>query len=568
MSGVRLTRLEIEDFGLIERATLEFDSGLTVFSGETGSGKTMVLGALGFVLGERTSPDAIRAGAARARVTLEVETDEPLRERFAAEGFDLDLGEPAIFVRETASLGKSAARINGRAATSAQLRAYGEVLVDRIGQHEQQRLLSTAYQRELLDRFAGAEAFERRSKLASAVERTASLGDELAALDENDGRALAETEFARFASAEIEAAAPLEGEDDRLRERRDYLANGERIAAALGTAHEALTADGAALESLGAAAAALAGLTRFGGELPALAAALVALQSDANEVAVALARELERSDYEPAELEAATERLDLLERLKKKYGATLAEVAAARERFAAIAGAYAGRAEHRSELTAALERARAEAASEARALTALRATAARRLEARVAAELAALAMPAARFAVELQPLETIGTSGAERVEFALAPNPGEPLRALGKAASGGELSRVLLALVVVLAGRRERTALVFDEIDAGVGGATANAVGERLGALAAATQVICVTHLAQIASWADRHYALRKHESRDATRIDAVELREREAGLGELARMLSGSAAPVALEHAATLLNDVRKRKADFKLSA
>jgi DNA repair protein RecN (Recombination protein N) len=329
-----------------------------------------------------------------------------------------------------------------------------------------------------------------------------------------------------------------------------------------------LAADGAALESLGAAASALAGVTRFGGELPALAAALVALQSDANEIAVALSRELERADYDPAELEAATERLDLLERLKKKYGGTLAEVAAARERFAAIAGAYAGRAERRTELEASLERAAAEAEGEARALGGLRAAAARELEARVAAELAALAMPAARFAVELQPLETIGASGAERVEFALAPNPGEPLRSLGKAASGGELSRVLLALVVVLADRRERTALVFDEIDAGVGGATANAVGERLGALAATTQVICVTHLAQIASWADRHYALRKRESRETTRIDALELGERETALAELARMLSGSAAPVALEHAAALLADVRKRKADFKLSA
>ncbi|MBD5606352.1 MAG: DNA repair protein RecN, partial [Candidatus Eremiobacteraeota bacterium] len=218
-----------------------------------------------------------------------------------------------------------------------------------------------------------------------------------------------------------------------------------------------------------------------------------------------------------------------------------------------------------AELRAQIAHAAERLAREARELTTLRAAAGRLLERRVPRELTALAMPAARFSAVLEPLGRIGPSGAERVEFTLSPNPGEPLRALARAASGGELSRVLLALVVVLADRRAGTALVFDEIDAGIGGATASAVGVRLGALALRGQVLCVTHLAQIASWADRHYALRKREERGMTVVDVVALEERPA-VEEIARMLSGSTAAIALEHAQTLVRDVRASKADTKL--
>ncbi|HMD01764.1 MAG TPA: DNA repair protein RecN [Candidatus Baltobacteraceae bacterium] len=565
---MRPARLEIEDFGLIARASLGFAEGFTAISGETGSGKTMLLGALAFVLGERSSPESVRGGAERARVTLEVEVDEILRARFAADGFELDPDEPAIFVREMSASGKSGARINGRAATSAQLRAYGELLVDRVGQHEQQRLLSASYQRELLDRFAGEAAAQRRSALAVAFELAGNLERERAALDERAGRALAEFEFARFAANEIEAAAVTPGEDDALRERRDYLANVERIAAALAAAQEALGGEGAALEALGTAAAALASVARYGVGLEALSSALATAQDEANETAVAISRELDRTEFDPAELEAIGSRLDALERLKKKYGGSLEAVLAARTDFGATLEAYATRDERRESLDASLATARRDLAEGAGALSALRRAAALELETRVARELAGLAMPAARFAVTLEPLAAVGAQGAERIEFVLSPNPGEPLRALAKAASGGELSRVLLALVVVLADRRERTTLVFDEIDTGVGGTTANAVGVRLGALARAGSVVCVTHLAQIASWADRHYTLRKREARGGTSIELVELGDQPAVLEELARMLSGSSAGVALEHARTLLADVRHRKAAPKLSA
>jgi len=563
MRNVRLSRLEIEDFALISRASLEFSDGFTVCSGETGSGKTMLLGALGFVLGERSSADIVRAGAARARVTLEVDADDALRARLAAEGFESDDGEAALFSREMLAGGKSSARINGRLATSAQLRAFGEALVEAIGQHEQQRLLAPAYQTDVLDAFAGDAALAARRTVAQAYERAGNAERRLRELTDDVGRAVAELEFARFALREIDEAAPVAGEDEALRERRDYLVNVERIRGVLGGAHEALAGgEASAVDALGAATTALASVARFTPSLGALADRLAVLQSDAGDLAATLARELEATEFDARELEALSARLDLLERLKRKYGGSLEAVAGMRARFEETVAREGSRDEREAELHAALRDAREALSNAARELSALRQSAAGALEKRVAAELAALAMPAATFTVALEPLAEPGPAGAESIAFALSPNPGEPVRSLGRAASGGELSRVLLALVVVLAGRRERTALIFDEIDAGIGGATATAVGVRLGALADRTQVLCVTHLAQIASWADRHYVLRKRERAGSTVVELVALDERKAVLEEIARMLSGSAAGVALEHAEALVRDVRDVRA------
>jgi len=562
VNAARLARLEIEDFSLIERASLEFAEGFTVCSGETGSGKTMLLGALAFVLGERSSADVVRAGATRARVTLEVDPGDALRARLANDGFDTEDGEAAILSRELLANGKSTARVNGTLATAAQLRALGDALVEQIGQHEQQRLLSGAYQLDALDAFAGAAARQRRASVARAYDRAAALEEELAERRAGAGRALAELEFARFAASEIAAAAPVPGEDEALRERRDYLANAERIGGALAGAHAAVgDGEGSAVETLGAAAAALAAVARYSPELARIAAALAALQSDATDAAVALARQLEATEFDAGELESATARLDLLEKLKKKYGGSIAAVLAARERYDEAVAREATRDERDAALNVELDAVRSALAAEATALSALRSAAARELESRVAAELASLAMPAARFAVVLEALPAPGPGGAERAYFALSPNPGEPVRPIARAASGGELSRVLLALVAVLADRRDRTALVFDEIDAGIGGATAGAVGLRLGALARSAQVLCVTHLAQIAAWADRHYVLRKRVRGATTLVEVVALDDPRSVLEEIARMLSGSAATVALEHAQTLVRDVRAAK-------
>jgi len=553
-----LLRLEIEDFGLIERASFAFAGGLTVFTGETGSGKTMVLGALGFVLGERAETDLIRSGASRARVVLEIEPDAELRARLADAGFALAPDDACIVVREMTPQGRSQARIAGTPASASQLRELGAQVVDVIGQHEAQRLLAPAFALEAVDRFGGAALLDGRDRVAAGYRRLAALRAELAELRTDDGRARAQLEFARYACAEIDAAALVAGEDDRLAERRNTLANAERIAVALGTAIAALESDGGAVDALGTAAGALVGIARYGERFASLGASLGALQSDANELAAQLAREAEAAGAEPEELEILEGRLAAIEALKKKYGPTLAAVAATRAGFAADLARDAGRDERIAVLEAAVADGERGLAVEAAALSALRRSAGADFAAQVQAEVAALAMPAARFSVAFEPLDAIGPGGAERAEFRLAPNPGEPQRPLARSASGGELSRVLLAIVVALSARRERTALVFDEIDAGIGGATAVAVGERLDVLAAGAQVLLVTHLAQIAAHADAHFVLRKAERAGAT-VVAVELLDDPAERrAEIARMLSGDATAVSLDHAAAIIGSAK----------
>jgi DNA repair protein RecN (Recombination protein N) len=551
---VTLLRLTIENVGLIARAELDFARGLTVASGETGSGKTMLLGGLALALGERVDADTVRAGAERARVALEIAPDDALRARLAEAGFALAGDDDVIVQREVLASGRSQGRINGMPASASQLRELVGTLVDVVGQHEAQRLLAPSYALDLVDRFGGDETLALRDDVRRLYDELRATRERLAALRDGEGRALARAEFARFALAEIDAAAiEHDTEDDRLRERRDVLANAERIVASLATASAAFEDDGGAVDALGAAETALLGLARFGERFGELAGAAAALQSDANELAARIARERDAVELDPAELDAVTARLDALDSLKKKYGGSLAAVRAQRETFSteiADVDERDARLDAAQREVGALERALRERAD---ALGARRGVAARAIEAAVRAELSALAMPAAQLRIALEPLDAIGASGAERAELRFAANPGEPERALGRIVSGGELSRVLLALVVVLAGHRDRTALVFDEIDAGIGGATASAVGARLTRLAESAQVVCVTHLAQIASFGDAHVALRKHVRGGVTTI-TVEPLDGEARRVEVARMLSGDEAGVALEHAAELL--------------
>jgi DNA repair protein RecN (Recombination protein N) len=555
---VRLLRVSIDDFGLIGHAGVEFSAGLTIFSGETGSGKTMLLGALRFALGDRTDTDMIRGGAARARVVLEIEPDRALRAQLAAIGLPLADDDDLIITRELSTAGRSQARINGSAVSAGQLRGLAVALVDIVGQHDAQRLLAPGYALEMLDRYGDAELAQAAADVRRLHAERETLRARLASVTADNGQALAQLEFARFAGAEIDAAALEAGEEERLRERRGRLANAERIVTALGSARAALDEEGGAVDAIGRAAEALATIARFGEPFAALGTTLGALQSDSSDIAARLARERESIEADPGELESVSARLATLDRLKKKYGGSIAAVLETRAGFDVFIERARTRDERSSEITRELALVTTDLERRAATLSAKRRAAARELESRVADELAALAMPAARFKVALEGLDTIGAAGAERAELRFAANPGEPERPIARSASGGELSRLLLALIVVIADRRERTTLVFDEVDAGIGGATAAAVGVRLGRLARTAQVVVITHLAQIASWADTHYALRKHHRDGATVIEPVTLGAQQARLEEIARMLSGDATPVSLEHAAILVAGAR----------
>lgn len=557
-----LRRLTLVDYGLIAGATIDFAPGSTMFTGETGSGKTMVLGAVAFVLGERASADVVRRGSPRAMVTLEFEVPAALRKRLAADGFPLDEDEDATLSREMSEGGKSALRLNGRPATAGYARELAAEIVDIVGQHEAQRLLSPSYHVELLDRFAGDAALRARERVRDSFEQRNSVKRSLESLDRDERRAQEQYAYAKFALEEIEGAAPEAGEDERLGQRRHILNNAEKIATALRTSHDALAGEEAsAADALGSACAALAHVADIGEAYAAMAGSAQALQSEVNELAVRVSRELDSLEFDSAELESIHSRLDVLDTLKRKYGATLAQVLAAAVEFRATLDLFGNKDERKVQLERELERCTTQLEQAAEHLSGLRHGAADRLRKALERELKELALPSAHFGVRFEPYKEVTAAGAEDVEFVFAANKGEPERPLARVASGGELSRVLLALVVVLAGARERTALVFDEIDAGIGGATATAVGVRLGRLARDAQVVCVTHLAQIASWAEAHYVLEKHENKKAATIEVRPLAETEEKIAELARMLSGEAHDAALQHARTLLDQTRERR-------
>lgn len=548
-----LRRLSLKDYGLVESAEIEFSKGATIFTGETGSGKTMVLGALGFALGERANADAVRRGAARATVTLAFEPDDALRERLCADGFELDPGEEASIVREVSEAGKSSVRVNGRASTASYVRELAARIAEIVGQHEAQRLLAAPYHLELLDRHAGAGAL--RLAVAAAHELCSIRKRDLEALESDERRARDRYDDARFAVDELDGLALKAGEDERLNERRRYLDNVEKISGALRTAHEALAADEASAGSLlGTAASSLGTISEMSEELAEMAAQARGLQSEATDLATRIGRLLDTTEFDAAELEAINGRLDAIDRAKRKYAPSIEELLRYLEDARATVSEFETRDERRAELREALSAAESGLQTVAGELTALRKSAAATLSRQVEAEFADLALAAGRFEAALVPVTPIGSAGAETAEFRFAANAGEPLRPLSRVASGGELSRVLLALVVVVAAARDRSALVFDEIDAGIGGATATAVGVRLGRLARDGQVACVTHLAQLATWAQRHYVLEKTEARGQTTIRIRELAGDEERAAELARMLSGESHDAALEHARTLL--------------
>jgi DNA repair protein RecN (Recombination protein N) len=551
-----LLRLTIDNVGLIAHAQVEFGDAFTAFTGETGSGKTMLLGALDAALGGRVERELIRGE--RLRVALEIGADDRLRALLATMGIDLAADDDVVIVREVTAAGRSQARINGVAVSASQLRALGGVVVDTVGQGEAHRLLEPAFARDLLDRFAGEAALALRERLRENYDERRALREERDALRAGGDRALAEREFARYALGEIEAAALEDGEDERLRERREILGNAERIANALTSARAALEDERGAVDALGDAMQGLTAIARFGAAFAALAEGAGALQADANTLAAEIARALDDVELDPNELETVTGRLDAIETLKKKYGASISAILAARERFAATLEADVGRDERLTTIERSIAVLDDAIAADAAALRAERRAAVPACETRVVEELHALAMPAARFSVALEPLDEIAAHGNDRIEFRFSANPGEPERALARIASGGERSRVLLALVVALADGRDARTFVFDEIDAGIGGATAVAVGTRLQRLAAVAQVVCVTHLAQIASCAGTHYVLRKHDDGGETTIEVIPLGADDDRLAEIARMLSGDTKRISLEHAATLVASTR----------
>ncbi|MEP6475804.1 MAG: DNA repair protein RecN [Actinomycetota bacterium] len=544
-----LRELHISGLGVIEDLDLEFHAGLNVLTGETGAGKTMVTVGLMLALGGRATATLVRTGAGAARVQARFDAGREADE-WAEDG-------EVILARSVTAEGRGSARIGGQIATASALGALGANLVEVHGQHGAQRLLSATTQTAFCDRFAGEPQMAALAEYRDSFERLRGVQQGIAELTVAARDRERELDLLAYQVQEIESVAPLPGERDVLAAEEGRLAHVERLLARAGEAAAALGEDGVA-DGSAAAAAALADAASLDAGAAELSARAAALAADAAELARDVRDYRESLEADPARLDQVRERVHALAALEKKYGATEEEVlrflADARDRLTILAGAD----DHREALIAEAAALSATTQERAMALTAGRVAAAPVLAAALQAELVELGMEGADVRVDLVPLDVQGPAGAERIEVRLAGAAGQEPLPLGAAASGGELSRTMLACRSVLADLDSVPTLVFDEVDAGIGGAAGLAVGRRLARLAQDRQVVVVTHLPQIACFADRQFRITKDGGTATVRL----LDEKER-VEELARMLAGlPGSDGASSHAEELLQEARRLKA------
>lgn len=564
-----LVEIAIEQFALIDQVRLQFTEGMNVLTGETGAGKSIILDAVQAVLGGRTSPDVVRTGEEKAVVEAVFDLADAPETLEVLQRMGVPVDEDGLLVvrREIARKGRGLIRMNGRTVTAGMLREAAQGLVDLHGQHEHQSLLQTekhldlldqyggsllqdaAKPLELLDRYAGLDLAEIRARLGEVVAQIQAVQAELRELlgDERD-RARRE-DLLRFQVEELRAAQLRPGEEEELEAEHRLLANAERLQRVAGQSY-ALLYDGqggqaSAVDLLGQVKAELEDALRLD---PGLAEALEMVASalvHAQEASHLLADYRERVDLDPERLARVEARLDQIRTLKRKYGDTVEEML----EYLAQTEQELSRLEHSQELIDELKAREAalgrEAESLASALSEARQAAAARLGEQVAGELADLGMPAARFvvAVERPPepsYRDVTARGWDRVEFLFSPNPGEPVKPLARIVSGGEMSRIMLALKAILARVDNIPSLVFDEVDTGISGRAAQAVGEKLARIAADRQVLCVTHLPQVAAMADRHFHIEKETAEGRTTTHCRVLSD-EGRAEEIARMIGGA---------------------------
>jgi DNA repair protein RecN (Recombination protein N) len=567
-----LLELRIHNLAVIDELALEFGPGLNVLTGETGAGKSVIVGALGLILGEKASAELVRSGADAARVeaALELRLPADTRERMAEAGVRLEDGGPLIVSRQVSAAGRSRAYLNGQLVTNELLRVLGQAWVDIHGQHDHQSLFRVETHLDLLDAFAGASGL--RAAVGQSHERIQRLRGRLRSMQEEHQSLRREREVLEHEVNELTSAALQPGEDDALEVEKRRLQNAERLYAGarevVGRLYDAPGAS--AFEALGAALSALQALRRMDEALKEPESRLEAAYYEVEDLARQVREYLRRLEFAPERLEEVERRLGRIAQLKRRYGATIEDVLARQEATRAALRSLATGAEKLEALREELRAELVEAAKQAFALSEKRQTAARELERRVESELDALGMKRTRFRADVVPMQserglirrhekgyTLGATGLDAVEYLISPNVGEDLRPLTKIASGGEIARVMLALKTVLGAGDTVSTLVFDEVDAGIGGVVGTVIGRKMRDLAASRQVLCVTHLPQIAACAQVQIAVRKvvHEDGGQTRTRVIAARLDEAArVAELARMLGGDT-ETARAHAQELLH-------------
>ncbi|MEU4895414.1 DNA repair protein RecN [Streptomyces sp. NPDC044780] len=574
-----LEEMRIRALGVIDDAVVELSPGFTAVTGETGAGKTMVVTSLGLLLGGRADAALVRIGAKAAVVEGRVTVDARSAVAVRAEEAGAELDDGALLISRTLSAeGRSRAHVGGRSVPVGLLSELADDLVAVHGQTDQQGLLRPARQRQALDRYAGDAVAGPLEKYAEAYRRLRAVSAELEELTTRARERAQEADLLRFGLEEIAAAEPLPGEDAELAAEAERLGHAEALASAAALAHAALAGNPEDPEGVDAATLvagahrALEGVRSHDPALAGLADRIGEVGILLSDVAGELAGYADDLDADPLRLAAVEERRAALAQLTRKYGETIADVLAWAEQGAARLAELDGDDDRIGELTAERDALRAELGELAQTLTDARTEAAGRFAEAVTAELASLAMPHARVTFAIRQNEAaegegievggravgFGPHGADEVELLLAPHPGAPPRPIAKGASGGELSRVMLAVEVVFAGSDPVPTYLFDEVDAGVGGKAAVEVGRRLARLARSAQVVVVTHLPQVAAFADRHLVVEKTNDGAVTR-SGVKAMEGEDRVRELSRMLAGQEdSELARAHAEELLEAAR----------
>ena len=558
-----LRTLYLKNVALVDEAEIAFSEGLNVLSGETGAGKSVILDSIDFVLGAKADKGMIRSGQSECSVRAEFSCDPELL-RPVLEELDLEESDTLLIVRRLNADGRSSLRVNGCPMTAAMLRKLTSRLVDVHGQSEHFFLLKEANQLRLLDQIAGTR--EAREKVGELLKERRALQEKLSSLGGDEGERERRADILRFQIEELENAALKEGEEEELLALRAKYQNAEKILGGLKTVRDALLSDGGAADAVNTAHRGLLSIVRYG-DYDALSERLenaLAELEDIGETAESLAEEL---DIDEREAERVESRLDEIRSLKKKYGGSVEEalsfLARAREELSLLENS----AEECEKLRARLENNSVLLYAACRKLTELRKAGAEGFTERVVGELRTLNIPSARFEIAFEPyseedLPRVNSDGLDRVRFLFSANAGEPPKELGKIISGGEMSRFMLAVKAQLSSLGSIGTYIFDEIDAGIGGKTARVVAEKFSAIARSTQIIAVSHLAQIAAFADREFLIEKQEAEGRT-FSRIRLLGEEERREELVRLLGGDRSESALRHADELLESARAYKSE-----
>lgn len=598
-----LAELNIQNFAIIDKLYLRLGSGFNALTGETGAGKSIIIDALGALLGSKIGPEFVRHGSPSARVeglfdlnSMQEAPRAVLREFLVENGLaesEDGSDDTAILTREINSSGRTTARVNGRLVNLPTLQQIGELLVDVHGQSEHVSLLRPATHIDLLDEYAGLA--EERKRMASLASHLRSVQKELRELQRDERELARRVDLLSFQVEEIEKAAPQPGEDDDLANERARLANSERLSSLCDSLYAILieSADedgysargrGAASatsvrDALGDASAMLAELARVDNSMTEHEASLNAIYDSVEELGRVIRNYRETVEHDPHRLEELEERISLLHELKRKYGPTTEDVLAFHEQAVKELDTITHSEERIAALQEEIERLSQEIGALSAAMSETRHEAGEKLARAVEASMKELLMGSTRFQVDIaqypdphgvplpgrEGLWAFSDKGVDRVEFLISPNPGEPLKPLAKIASGGETSRLMLALKSILSEADLTPTLVFDEVDVGVGGRSGGVVGEKLWGLTGSHQVLCITHLPQIAAFSDTHFKITKQVvgERTRTQVDEIDGTEKEQ---EIAAMIGGAAvSAAALENAREMLRDTEKAKQTHK---